>query len=106
MSGAAFWSLCPLRWELMVTDPASPLDILISVMRTHFENQDYDAAVALAKAAAPYVHPKPAAGTGTGRIDTLRDEQLVELCRPRMARAGAAQEAPAESGSVVPFRPV
>ncbi len=94
----------------MVTEPVSPLDILISVMRTHFENRDYDAAVALAKAAAPYVHAKPAStkgeANGTPRLDMLRDQQLVELCGSRVARAGTSQEDTAKSGSVVPFRPV
>jgi hypothetical protein len=92
----------------MVTEPVSPLDILISVMRAHFENRDYDAAVALAKAAAPYVHPKPAAAKTAagevGRLDMLRDQQLVELCGAGVARACAAPANPAKSGSVVPFR--
>jgi hypothetical protein len=75
-------------------------------MRDRFESKDYDAAVAIAKAVAPFVHAKPVARAGGGgSLDTLRDHQLVELCRPGAARIGDAPDASDESGSVVPFRP-
>jgi len=90
---------------LIVSDPTSPLDILLTVMRDRFLSKDYDSAVAIAKAVAPFVHAKPRArGEAGGSIESLRDNQLVELCRSRVARAGVTQEDSAESGSVVPFR--
>ena len=68
-----------------MSDTKSPLDILITVMRDRFDAQDFDAAVAIAKAVAPFVHPKPRAQTAAVTIGSLRDQQLVELCRSRMA---------------------
>jgi hypothetical protein len=76
-----------------LADPMSPLDILMTIMQDRFEQGDLDGAVAIAKAVAPFVHPKPHGRVVTGTIDTLRDHQLVELCRGGVARAGAAQKA-------------
>jgi hypothetical protein len=75
-----------------VSDETTPLDILLAVMRERFASRDFDAAVAIAKAVAPFVHPKPRARTIGASIDTLRDQQLVELCRSGEAGAGASEE--------------
>ncbi len=76
-----------------MADPMSPLDILMTIMRQRFDDGDAEGAVAIAKAVAPFVHPKPKERAAHGTIDTLRDHQLVELCRGGVARAGAAQKA-------------
>ncbi len=90
-----------------MVDPGSPLDILLTVMRDRFEKHDFDGAVAIAKAVAPYVHPKASTRAAAGgTIDTLRDHQLVELCRTRVARAGVAPPSAQQPAGVVPFRPV
>lgn len=68
----------------------SPLEILMTVMRDRFDNQDFDGAVAIAKAVAPFVHAKPNARTAPVSLAMLKDEQLVELCPHRVARAGDA----------------
>lgn len=70
----------------------SPLDILMAVMRDRFASKDFDAAVAIAKAVAPFVHPKPRARTVGASIDTLRDQQLVELSRGGDEGTGVTEE--------------
>ncbi len=72
--------------------PPSPLDILMTVMRDRFENKDFSAAVAIAKAVAPFVHAKPRAREGNVTLGTLRDQQLVELCESGVAGAVPAAE--------------
>ncbi len=73
-------------------DETTPLDILMAVMRDRFANQDFDAAVAIAKAVAPFVHPKPRARTFGASIDTLRDQQLVELSRGGEGGTGVTEK--------------
>jgi hypothetical protein len=77
-----------------LADPTLPLDILMTIMRSRFREGDFDGAAAIAKAVAPFVHPKPRERAVTGRIDMLRDHQLVELCRGGVARAGAETDDP------------
>jgi hypothetical protein len=43
------------------TPPLSPLDVLLTAMRRKWQDGDLDAAAALARAAAPYLHPRHAA---------------------------------------------
>ena len=75
-----------------MSDEKSPLDILMTIMRARFNAQDFDAAVSIAKAVAPFVHAKPRAQAAAVTIGSLRDQQLVELCRSRVAREGAAAQ--------------
>ena len=75
-----------------MSDQKSPLDILITVMRDRFAKQDFESAVAIAKAVAPFVHPKPRARQGGETIAALRDQQLADICKAGMARASAAEE--------------
>jgi hypothetical protein len=49
-------------------------------MNKSLNEGDLDAAVALAKAAAPYVHPKPRENREHADIHTMNDEQLNDLC--------------------------
>jgi hypothetical protein len=74
----------------MVAGEKSPLEILMIVMRDRFASQDFDSAVAIAKAVAPFVHPKPRPREGGETIATMRDQQLVDICRSGLARTGAA----------------
>jgi hypothetical protein len=39
----------------------TPLEVMLHTMRAHYEAGDFDAASAVAKDAAPYVHPRLAA---------------------------------------------
>jgi hypothetical protein len=80
--------------ERIVSDQKSPLEILMTVMRDRFAKQEFDSAVAIAKAVAPFVHPKPRAREGGETIAALRDQQLVDICRAGVARAGAAEKDP------------
>ena len=47
---------------------ATPLHILLSVMRSKWAANDIDGAVALAKVAAPYMHPKVPAARPVGDL--------------------------------------
>jgi len=42
-----------------------PRDVMLHVMREHFNKGEYDAAVEVAAKVAPYVHPRLAASSGT-----------------------------------------
>jgi hypothetical protein len=57
----------------------TPLDVLLLAMRNYWADRDMSAAVAVAKAAAPYVHAKPARGRVVAPLRPLRDGQLDEL---------------------------
>ncbi len=46
---------------MMSNRPPTPLDVLLTVMQRKWEAGDLDAAAALARAAAPYLHSRPAA---------------------------------------------
>jgi len=54
-----------------------PLDVLLAAMRRRLLEGDEAGAVALAKAAAPYVHPRASArgGAGTG-LERMEDGEL------------------------------
>jgi hypothetical protein len=59
----------------------TPLDVLLCAMRRHWAKREKGAAVALAKAAAPYVHARPKSGRVAAPIRLLGDGELDELCR-------------------------
>ena len=58
----------------------SPLDILLAAMHAHWAAGDYDAAVALATKAAPYVHPRAPAAPPQQDMRHVSDGQLDLLC--------------------------
>lgn len=75
-----------------MTSQSSPLDVLLQIMRTYLNDNDFKAAAEMAKAAAPYLHAKPSAGaTPDHDFATMKDEELVELCRRSMARTGTSE---------------
>jgi len=70
----------------------SPLDIMLTTMRRKWRDGDEDGAVALAKAAAPYIHPKAAAAHPINDLAQVSDDDLDEL----VARG---RTGPAEGGA-------
>ena len=69
-----------------------PLDVLLSVMRKKWRDEDYDGAVALAKIAAPYLHGKVPATRPVGDLSGVSDDELDRL--ERSFGAGAPGQAP------------
>lgn len=59
----------------MVAMP-SPLDILLVLMRRHWAAGEEAEAVALAKLAAPFVHPRAQASRGAGKLAEVSDDDL------------------------------
>ena len=76
----------------------TPLDVLLLAMRQRWAEDKTDEAVALAKAAAPYVHAKPASGRGAGSPSGLGGNKLDELCAAAFYRDDPPEEE-AEGGS-------
>jgi hypothetical protein len=68
--------------DLVADDAPSPLDVLLQTMRLHLQAGELDAAVAAAKAAAPYVHARAVAGRKLPALSVLGDDELDELCGP------------------------
>ena len=69
----------------------TPLYVLLSVMQTRWKEEDFEAAVGLAKAAAPYVHGRAATVAGPGDMSEMPDEELeggVEAERAEAAGGG------------------
>ena len=70
---------------------ASPLEVLLQAMRAFLQGGKWKEAADIAKAAAPYVHPR-AAGRRRGTLAELKDDELAALDQLRAARAGAAAD--------------
>jgi hypothetical protein len=74
---------------------ASPLHVMLTVMRRKWRDGDEDGAVALAKAVAPYVHPKAAAARPSNDLAQVSDDDLDELiARGRAGVAGGCADEP------------
>jgi hypothetical protein len=69
-------------------DEPMPLQILLSVMRRKWREEDEDGAVALAKIVAPYLHPKVPAARPAGELAGVSDDEL-----DRFERGGGAGSA-------------
>ncbi len=80
----------------MAEDAPSPLDVLLKTMHRRWQEGKLEEAVALAKAAAPYLHAKAAAGRGKIGLGALRDEQLDELCAELCERGGGGADSAEE----------
>ena len=58
-----------------------PLDVMLHTMRSHWREGRVEEAIALAKAAAPYLHAKAVGSRAAATLAALEDDQLDELCR-------------------------
>lgn len=72
----------------MAEDIAMPLDVMLHTMRHHWREGRIEEAIALAKAAAPYLHAKPGAGRIAATLGALRDDELDELCKQGLGAGG------------------
>jgi hypothetical protein len=79
----------------LADDAPSPLDVLLKTMHRRWQEGKLEEAVALAKAAAPYLHAKASAGRGSAGLRALRDKELDELC-VELCERGADGAKPAE----------
>jgi hypothetical protein len=78
-----------------------PRDVMLHVMREHFNKGEYDAAVEVAAKVAPYVHPRLAASSGTlKRPSAMTDEERRETQQPRLRPPGSAAHARRGAGSL------
>lgn len=68
----------------------TPLHVLLTAMTRRWDAGDEDGAIALAKAAAPYVHPR-AQARATPDVQDMDDDELASL-----AGTSAAGEAAGE----------
>lgn len=84
----------------MAGDAPTPLALMLSVMRSKWDTGDVDDAVALAKAIAPYLHPKAPAAKADEALADMRDDRLDELCE------GASAGSPAGGASTEEGDPV
>jgi hypothetical protein len=80
----------------------TPLEVMLEAMRSYYEAGDFDKAVAFAKDAAPYVHPRMAAievggKPGAPPIET-REVSHVELARRITFILGQAAREQADQG--------
>lgn len=60
----------------------TPLAIILTLMRQRFDDQDMDGAVALARIAAPYIHPRVTATTPQADLAAMPDADL-DAIRPQ-----------------------
>ncbi len=70
----------------------TPLDVLLKAMRQRWREEKTDEAVALAKAAAPYVHAKPASSRGASSPSGLGGNTLDDLCAAAFGRDDPFEE--------------
>ncbi len=80
----------------MVEEELTPLDVLLRAMRKHWREENTDEAVALAKAAAPYVHAKPASGRGASSQGGMGGNRLDDLCAAAFFSTSTEEEDPGE----------
>jgi hypothetical protein len=73
----------------------TPLEALHYIIEQCVAAENWSAAIAAARAAAPFVHPRPqpVAASATN-VASLRDEDLERLCEGSGAGTGAASEDP------------
>ena len=63
-------------------DPSvTPLHIILTTMRVRYAEDDFDGAIALARIAAPYLHPKVPASTPPAELAAMTDADL-DAVRP------------------------
>jgi hypothetical protein len=72
----------------------TPLDVMCEVMRDYYAAGERDKAVAIAKDAAPYMHPrlsyvKSDVSHADAELERALEDELVQLSRERAAANGA-----------------
>lgn len=83
--------------------PTTPLEILLAAMHRKWEEGDLDAAAALARAAAPYIHPRRAVLRDVPQtgLHQLTDAQLRALADPDAGTVSCRDEsAPLGRGGI------
>lgn len=55
--------------DAIASGRTTPLEVMLRAMDEHFQKQEWDAAAAIAKDAAPYMHPKLQSVMHTGDAD-------------------------------------
>jgi hypothetical protein len=68
--------------EQAVASGMTPLEVMLSAMRFHVERGDLDKAAAVAKDAAPYIHPKLASVEHMGENGGALQVQIVRYSDP------------------------
>ena len=81
---------CDIGGGRVSSDLSTPLDVLLHVMRRHWREGRVEDAVALAKAAAPYLHPRAGGQRGGVNLATIGDDALDDLCSRGDAGEGPA----------------
>jgi hypothetical protein len=64
-----------------VSSNLTPLGIILKTMRARYSGGDVDGALALAKIAAPYMHPRMTSTTPAASLADLTDAELDALLR-------------------------
>ena len=88
---------------IAMAEGITPLEVMLRAMRNAWNAGDEQTAVARAKDAAPYVHPRLAATEVTGKdggavkFEHVTDEDRVAALASFMARTGAALPKPKET---------
>jgi len=62
--------------EKAVSKRITPLEVMLHAMHEHFAAKEYDAAAAIARDAAPYIHPRLSATKIVDEFDGMEAETL------------------------------
>ena len=65
--------------EKAIQEGTTPLEVMLAAMRFHVKAKDLDRAAAIAKDAAPYIHPKLAAVEMTGKDGAPLQAPTLEI---------------------------
>lgn len=72
--------------RLIESGGITPLEVMLEAMRDHYENKRLDEAAAIAKDAAPYIHPRLSSVEYKQKerdLDALTDAELEAIIRGR-----------------------
>ena len=85
-----------IQFAMISMNDIMPLEILLHAMRMYWRQGEVDKAIAIARAAAPYVHPR----AGKGQDATHIELDIGHLSDAELARQLAAARARIESPSI------
>jgi hypothetical protein len=80
----------------------TPLEVMLEVMRTRYQAKDYDGACAVARDAAPYIHPRLSAVKVELPADDNADDDLL---RSKLRQLAALQAAAGTDQAAASERP-